>query len=73
MSDRVKPMFPNHRWSGWPGAICLYCGEEDILEVCLGECSWADDEGPIDCGHMATVCPATWEEKMAMDARMNPA
>jgi len=25
----------NHRWSGWPGAFCLDCGEEDQNEICL--------------------------------------
>jgi len=24
-----------HRWSGWPGAICLDCGMEDQIEHCL--------------------------------------
>ena len=27
--------FPNHRWSGWPGAYCLYCGIDDPAEYCL--------------------------------------
>ena len=27
--------FPNHRWSGWPGAYCLYCGCEDPAEYCI--------------------------------------
>jgi hypothetical protein len=30
MSDR-------HRWSGWPGAWCLDCGQEDQNEICIGE------------------------------------
>jgi hypothetical protein len=30
---------PNHRWSGWPGAYCLDCGEEDKNEICLAGCS----------------------------------
>ena len=21
-----------HKWSGWPGAVCLVCGSEDPLE-----------------------------------------
>ena len=25
-----------HNWSGWPGAWCLNCGAEDVIEsVCL--------------------------------------
>ena len=36
-----------HRWSGWPGAICLDCGIEDQREVCLAV---AHAEGiPIVC------------------------
>ena len=25
-----------HWWSGWPGAYCLKCFEEDKFEVCIG-------------------------------------
>lgn len=25
-----------HWFSGWPGAYCLKCGEEDKNEVCIG-------------------------------------
>jgi hypothetical protein len=25
-----------HRWSGWPGAFCLYCGAQDLLETAIG-------------------------------------
>ena len=25
-----------HWWSGWPGALCLKCGDEDADEVCIG-------------------------------------
>lgn len=24
-----------HRWSGWPGAYCLDCGQEDPIETAL--------------------------------------
>ncbi len=24
-----------HRWSGWPGAICLKCGAEHALETAI--------------------------------------
>lgn len=30
-----------HRWTGWPGARCYYCGAEDQMEVCLA----ADEPG----------------------------
>jgi len=26
-----------HRWSGWPGAWCLDCGQEDAGELCLAD------------------------------------
>ena len=25
-----------HRWSGWPGAWCLDCGQPDRTEECIG-------------------------------------
>lgn len=25
----------NHRWSGWPGAWCLDCGQEDGMEIAV--------------------------------------
>lgn len=25
-----------HRFSGWPGAWCLDCGQEDKTEICIG-------------------------------------
>ena len=24
-----------HRWSGWPGAWCLDCGQADLAEPCI--------------------------------------
>lgn len=24
-----------HRWSGWPGAMCLDCGVDDQRELCI--------------------------------------
>ena len=31
-----QPADHPHRWSGWPGAWCLDCGEEDATELCIG-------------------------------------
>lgn len=42
-----------HRWSGWPGAICLDCGAEDKREVCAALCHWPPcdcEEGSVWCG-----------------------
>ena len=27
-----------HNWSGWPGAYCLQCFANDLMESCLGDC-----------------------------------
>lgn len=32
-----------HQWSGWPGAYCLKCGADHMLEMALAE-------GWVDCG-----------------------
>ena len=29
-----------HRWSGWPGAWCLDCGQEDLMEVATAIRIW---------------------------------
>lgn len=39
-----------HRWSGWPGAICLDCGIEDQLEICLAD----------DCPHTPYPTDGDW-------------
>lgn len=28
----------SHWWSGWPGAYCMKCGDEDKMEICLAGC-----------------------------------
>lgn len=44
----------NHRWSGWPGAWCLDCGQEDPGEICMSEdCPYFPEECPI---HPQTKC-----------------
>lgn len=55
-------MFENHRWSGWPGAYCHYCGQPDPHEEGLAD----------NIPRQMTTCPATKEEKMAVDRVMNP-
>jgi len=35
-----------HWWSGWPGAMCLKCGDDDKNELCLADnckCPCHDD------------------------------
>ena len=31
-AEGAKRRIP-HRWSGWPGAVCMDCGREDLREV----------------------------------------
>jgi hypothetical protein len=31
-----------HRWSGWPGAFCLDCFQEDLTEICATSHAHAD-------------------------------
>jgi hypothetical protein len=33
----------NHRWSGWPGAWCLDCGQDDPAEIALADGKFDDD------------------------------
>lgn len=38
-----------HRWSGWPGAYCMYCGAEDPMELALAD-NWFEPYTEIwDC------------------------
>lgn len=53
-----------HRWSGWPGAWCLDCGAEDLIEIAIGEGyydpysgAWADGVSPADYDVGACPCP----------------
>lgn len=61
---RTEPMHENHRWSGWPGAHCLYCGCADPMEEELAHIP-EEDRAPV-------ICPATKEQKMVVDAALNP-
>lgn len=35
-----------HNWSGWPGAWCLNCGCDDLIELWLAEGNDPDDPIP---------------------------
>lgn len=53
-------MITFHRWSGWPGAICLVCGIEDQNEICVAEHDVALHcvEGHFMCTqHPPQICP----------------
>ena len=39
-----------HRWSGWPGAVCLDCGVEDQTEYCVAVCPNAFTRCSCDMG-----------------------
>jgi hypothetical protein len=36
-----------HRWSGWPGAHCMYCGAEDPTELALAD-NWINFDENMD-------------------------
>lgn len=36
-----------HRWSGWPGAWCLDCGCEDIVESAVCDSDWDFEKDPL--------------------------
>lgn len=53
-----------HRWSGWPGAFCLYCFTEDLLERAVGEGwfdpyteTWDTEEHKAEYETMKNSCP----------------
>ena len=62
--DRYKP--GEHRWSGWPGAYCIYCGSEDANEVALAE----GMEPPFPDKN--SPCSAPQEQRDKVDKFMNP-
>jgi hypothetical protein len=70
--DKVERTFgrdsSGHRWSGWPGAYCLYCGSEDPREIALGD--------GIDIEEIVKMpvrpCPMLDQEQDAVDRQMNP-
>ena len=59
--------FPNHRWSGWPGAYCFYCGGEDLNEICVANHN--DDCNLLECQNKS--CPANEQEKRTIDEKLD--
>jgi hypothetical protein len=60
-----------HRWSGWPGAWCLDCGQEDQNEICVSEhaARWSS----VGCDvHVNGPCPCPGEG-LADPYRLNEA
>jgi len=56
-----------HRWSGWPGAYCMYCGMYDPLEKAMAD-NWIDfdknmniiwdtEEHKIKVNELSNNCP----------------
>lgn len=58
-----------HRWSGWPGAFCLYCGTEDGDEIALADGVSVED---LLKKSYNTKCVASDERKKMVDDEMNP-
>lgn len=58
-----------HRWSGWPGAICMKCGAEDPMEIALADNHYDPCSGTWDTEEhkqesiKANVCPVEDKEK----------
>ena len=61
-----------HRWSGWPGAWCFYCGCEDPREVALAVAGPLDDAEVERINSLVGPCQASAERKLAVDREMNP-
>lgn len=50
-----------HVWSGWPGAWCLSCGQEDLSEICAATHAHADidpDRGICEIPCTNPPCPS---------------
>ncbi len=61
-----------HRWSGWPGAYCWYCGQEDQMEIAIGD--WLDPFDEISVRHFTNTlqpCAASDAAKDVIDQQMN--
>ena len=56
-----------HRWSGWPGAFCFYCGNEDSREICLAD---GHDLDCVTCSNPPCVVPD--DKKDLIDQELNP-
>lgn len=74
-SDPFEKPWPKehkgHRWSGWPGAICLRCGSEDyaeyglannLLDPATGE--WVSESDKL-AYQASLICPADTESNVA--------
>lgn len=46
-----------HRWSGWPGAYCLDCGIEDVMEFALFCSKCQVPTYPGEYNDVMTLCP----------------
>lgn len=56
--------FPNHRYNGWPGAMCYYCCADDPRELCRAD-GHIDDCYLPQCQEQP--CPATEQQKRTID------
>lgn len=58
----------SHRWSGWPGAWCLYCDISDPAEYCVAN----HEENCTDVACNDDVCSASDARRYQVDIKMNP-
>lgn len=74
-----------HRWSGYPGAYCLQCGNSDVTEDAINcsDCHWTggpygmDEHTPCDL-HQAmydamATCPPDPDKVKALNERIRAA
>lgn len=48
----------SHHWSGWPGAWCFDCGDEDAVEHAMGCRECHVPYGPEDTDQELRLCVA---------------
>ena len=70
-----------HRWSGWPGAFCHYCGISDPMEWAIANDfydpythTWAETPDAIIAKEEyddAIICKATDEQRAKVDKEMD--
>lgn len=58
----VKAGSKAHKWSGWPGAYCLVCGVEDMMEYAIGNSYYDPFTEKWSWSCEAQLAKRQWEE-----------
>lgn len=59
VTSQPSAVVKSHRWSGWPGAVCLDCGIEDPCEACIAnnpKCTCAVQDESSRCQAVIPPC-----------------